>query len=127
MPWAQVIERLEREDAWPAREPVGSSLIPRESSKPKVPPLADTSENAPLLMRIVRHPFELLPVRFVRVEHRGVDEERPHPGSREPALAYRQELREDTHNPNPMMVFAHRPEHRPQPFLRARLAGGADE
>ncbi len=118
-PWALVIERADEEQR-ELRAPLGASLPAREGSKVKVPPVARTEPNAPLLMRIVRHPFELLPGRFSRVELLVAEGRRENPAAREPVLAYRAAQREDCSSKNPIMVFAHRPEARPRPFARAR-------
>ena len=128
-PWSRMMERAEEpEDT--TRPAIGASIRVRgaDDVKKKVLRSIEAGPNAPLLMRIVRHPFELAPVRFGKVRHREEVAERLRTEPREQPLAYREELREAYSSVNPFMVYAHRPEHRPPPFLRARLAmEGGDE
>jgi len=106
------------------RQPLGASIRVRGEAAVKKRRLrpVEAGPNAPLLMRIVRHPFALSPVRFGKVRHREEAGDRVRPGPREAPLAYRGELRDAYQLENPFLVFAHRPEHRPPPFYRARLA-----
>ncbi len=80
--------------------------------KPKQP--VRPGPNAPLLMRIVRSPYALHPVKHVRATIRDlsvVPEPREILG--QPGRAWR-ELRAELSMPNPIRAFPHRPEPRPR-------------
>ena len=116
---------MERADESEEERPVlGASLRVRgeEGVKKTVLRTVEAGPNAPLLMRIVRHPFALATVRYGKIRHREDAAERVRLEPSERPLAYRAELREAYSAANPVLVHAHRPEHRPRPFLRARLA-----
>lgn len=102
----------------------GDSLVVRDPSAgtTKYMRPADVSQNAPLLMRLVRHPYAMQPVRFDRVEHREPPQDRIRFEPLGPALAYRAELRDAYRLITPTVEFAHRPEDRPAPFATARRA-----
>lgn len=115
-------ERQEEADHHERSAP-GDSLVLRGmvEGKPKLLKGADVSENAPLLMRLVRHPYAMYPVNYGRIEGRSTYERaRPEPLGR--ALAYRQELREAYRLITPTEEFAHRPEERRHPFATLRSA-----
>lgn len=102
----------------------GDSLVLRGAAdaKPRRLPAADVSESAPLLMRLVRHPYAMEPVRFGRLEYRDASHDRVRPEPLGPALAYRRELRDAYRLITPTEEFAHRPEERRPPFATARAA-----
>lgn len=81
--------------------------------------------NAPLLKRIIRYPYELEPLRPVRVQI--FDSSRPGPMKTDRdtvAMIFR--LPREAHDVrNPMLTLDHEPELRPHPFRRRRIA--ADE
>ena len=106
------------------RPALGDSLVVRDPAAGKVKRLrgADVSENAPLLMRLVRHPYAMEPVRYQRVEHREPAYHRARVEPLGPALAYRAELREVYRLIPPTEACAHRPEERPAPFAAVRRA-----
>ena len=84
---------------------------------------------APQLIRLVRHPFELRPV---RPQHRG-GSERPQVVRREREALPRPAremgaIRSEYAFRSPMTEHPHRPEPRPHPFARARrMSGEADD
>ncbi len=125
-PWARLVARAD-EPEQAERRVLGESLRVRgaDDVRTKRVKVEEPGPNAPLLMRIVRHPFELEPVRYGKVRHRDEVGERQRVEPRDPALAYREELRADYQRQNPFIVYAHRPAVRPPPFLKARLAAEA--
>lgn len=123
-PWDRLVERADAEPS-PERAVLGASLRVREPSKARLLKGPEAGPNAPLLMRIVRHPFALAPVRWTTVRHRDEPGARPRPEARPGPLAYRDEQRESRTPGNPMLVFAHRPAYRRPPFLTARRAAEA--
>ena len=103
---------------------LGSSITIRDPSAAttKRATVVETAPNAPLLMRLVRHPYEMSPVRFGRIEHREDAGLRHRHEPLGPALAYRAELRSQYQLANPITEHPHRPEDRQPPFMRARRA-----
>jgi hypothetical protein len=73
--------------------------------------------NAPLLMRVVRTPFALDPVKVAKV--RLIEPYEPPPREKlgRPGEAWREAMT-SLHEPGPMRAIAHRPEPRPRPFRR---------
>jgi hypothetical protein len=125
-PWSRLVARADEPEER-QRPALGESLRVRGADDVRVKRRkgVEPGPNAPLLMRIVRHPFELSPVRYGRQEGRPSLAERERPEPREPALAYREGVRDDLRRDNPFLVYAHRPVVRPPPFLKARLAAEA--
>jgi len=119
-PASRLVERLvERPISWPERLEVRV----REEVKITKLRVADVSENAPQLIRLVRFPFALRPVRSKRLE--GFD--RPTVGrhDREPIPQPAREMgeiRKEYTLASPMSEHDHRPGPRPHPFARARRA-----
>lgn len=103
------------------RPAVGSSL-PERSDEIRVAKSAATvrpAPNAPLLMRLVRTPFELAPVRPVRQTVIEPAEPRVRERLGRPTDALT-EARREAAAIHPIDAFPHRPEFRPHPFARAR-------
>jgi hypothetical protein len=102
---------------------LGSSLSVRDPATQSVrkAKVAQTEPNAPLLMRLVRHPYAQETARFGRVEYREVFA-REGIQPTEPALAYLEELRAAYQFVSPMRSNPHRPEDRPLPFMNVRNA-----
>ena len=125
-PWAKMLGRADEPPA-SERPAVGARLPLRDGATSNTKNTVRPEPNAPLLMRIVRHPFALAPVPAKRVEVRSARDQRPAPTLEAP-LAYREQARQGARFQNPILVFAHRPEHRPHPFARARAGSEvADE
>ncbi len=118
----RLTERQEEADHHERSAP-GDSLVLRGmiEGKPKFMKGADVSENAPLLMRLVRHPYAMYPVNYGRIEGRASYKHVRHEPLG-PALSYRQELRDAYRLIVPMEEFAHRPEARRRPFATRRHA-----
>ena len=108
------------------RSPGDTVRIPSET-KLRALRSADVGPNAPLLIRLVRHPFALQTARPNRVDSgRHAD---PADRSREPYPEVLNEAREllgSLRDPEgfhgPLDGLVDRPEHRPHPFRRLRLA-----
>ena len=85
------------------------------------------SEYAPQLIRLVRHPFELRPVRSGR--RHGYDRPRLVREAREPLSPPAREMaaiRKEYSFASPIAEHPHRPDARPHPFARARRAADED-
>lgn len=115
---------LEREEDTTAPRPVPSDRvrIPAEVRIKSLRPVK-IGRNAPLLIRLVRHPYALRTVKAVRRAEEG--RERPSILDREPfpsAVAELADLRDSYRVGRPMRDIPHRPEVRAHPFARAREA-----
>lgn len=107
----------------PERPVPGARLPDRSEGSTKALRPADTSHNAPLLIRLVRYPYALPTARPGRIETgtRGTAV-REGLEPRTPTHELLAEARVDTAFGNPMRGLHDRPEFRPHPFARIRAA-----
>lgn len=123
-PARRLSERLVAEPA-----PMAQRLEVRVREEVKIKKLrgADVSSNAPQLIRLVRHPYALETVR--PTHHKGFERPSTSLPAREPIQRPAREMgeiRKEYTFRSPMTQYAHRPEDRPRPFARIRMAQDSD-